>query len=332
MKKYIYILPLLVLLNSCFKEDIAVSPYIRGDITSNQIDYDVYKSQIYFDLSTNSIVKTNQNDEWDLGFQAYDNYYIRINSARDLAIQDLGQVDFDVVTEALAKDQYKRDVPTGNMDSSAIGMWWEVKDGKIQSKMHIYVIDRGRNNDHSKGGIWKMMILGADESGFTVKFSELKSNVIDTLYIPRIDGYNYITMSFENNGVVNNLEPPSESWDILFTTYTELFDIPGFEIYPVRGVLLNDRYCKAEADSLTNFEDLTSEIAQMAQYQNTRNIIGYNWKDIDINTGVYTINPYKKYLIKDTEGFIYKMRFIGFQKIIDGKAEKGYPEFEFKLL
>lgn len=332
MKKYIYILPLLVLLNSCFKEDTAVTPYKRGDITSNQIGYDVYKSQIYFDLSTNSIVKTNENDEWDLGFQAYDNYYIRINSARDLAIQDLGQVDFDVVTEALAKDQYKRDVPTGNMDSSAIGMWWEVKDGKIQSKMHIYVIDRGRNNDHSKGGIWKMMILGADESGFSVKFSELKSNVIDTLYIPRIDGYNYITMSFENNGVVNNLEPPSESWDILFTTYTELFDIPGFEIYPVRGVLLNDRYCKAEADSLTNFEDLTSEIAQKAQYQNTRNIIGYNWKDIDINTGVYTINPYKKYLIKDTEGFIYKMRFIGFQKIIDGKAEKGYPEFEFKLL
>ncbi|MER3330229.1 MAG: HmuY family protein, partial [Candidatus Kapaibacterium sp.] len=318
----------------CFKEDSAVNPFDRGDITSNQVEMNgKYEYQVYFDLSSNTVVKSNFYGLWDLSFQAYDDYYIRTNAARDMAVQDLGVVDFETVTDALDKEQYKRDVPTGNMDSSAIGKWWEVKDDKIQSKNHVYVIDRGRSHDRSRGGIWKMMILDADESGFTIKFSELKSNEIDTLFIPRTEGYNYITMSFENGGFVNNLEPPSDTWDILFTKYTEFFDVPGFEIYPVTGALLNDRLCEvAEADSTIEFSELTTEVAQMADFTKVRNEIGYNWKEVDINTGVYTVNAFKKYLIRDPEGFVYKLRFIGFQKVIDGKAEKGYPEFEFKLL
>lgn len=334
MKKYIYILPLLVLLNSCFKEDNAVQPYKRGDITSNQVEMGTkYEHQVYFDFSTNSVVKTNLFDEWDLSFQAYDSYYIKMNLGRDMSLQDLGAVDFDTVTTAQNIDQYRRDVPSGNMDSSAIGKWWEEKDGKVQSKNHVYVIERGKNFNRTPGGLWKMMILGANESGFTIQFSKLKSGITDTLFIPRTDGYNYITMSFDNGGVVNNLEPPSESWDIYFTTYTEFFDIPGFEIYPVRGALLNDRLCEAaEADSVMDFSDLTIEIAQKTQFTKTRNVIGYDWKIVDINTGVYTVNGNKKYLIRDPEGFIYKLRFVGFHRIQNGKAEQGYPEFEFKLL
>ncbi len=334
MKKYLFILPLLVFLNSCFKEDIAVNPFPRGDVDSNQVEMGGrYIQQVYFDFSTNSIVKTNLFDEWDLGFQAYDDYFIRMNLGRDMSLQDLGQVNFDDVTEALGKEQNIYDVPSGLLDSTAIGKWWEVKNGKIYSKNHVYVINRGRNTDRKQEGIYKMMILGADENGFTIKFSELKSNIIDTLFIPRTDGYNFITMSFANGGDVNYLEPRSESWDIMFTKYIVFFDVPGFEIYSVTGALLNDRLCEAvEADSTIEFSELTTEVVQKTQFTKLRNAIGYEWKQVDINTGVYTVNSYKKYLIRDPEGFVYKLRFVGFQKIIDGKAEKGYPEFEFKLL
>ncbi len=334
MKKLLYIFPILLLLNSCFKEDDAVTPYPRGDVTSNQVEMGgKYHYQVYFDLSTNSVVKTNLFDEWDLGFQAYDNYYIRMNLGREMTLQDLGPVDFDNVIEALDKTHNVYDVPSGNLDSTAIGKWWEVEGGKIQSKNHVYVINRGRNTNRKPDGIYKMMILGADESGFTIKFSELKSNIIDTLFVPRTNGYNFITMSFANGGEVNYLEPPSESWDIHFTPYIEFFDVPGFEIYTVRGALINDRLCEAaEADSTIEFDELILDAAQMTEFTQKRNVIGHNWKDVDINTGVYTVNPMKKYLIRDPEGFVYKLRFIGFQKVIDGKAEKGYPEFEFKLL
>lgn len=335
MKKIILLISLALALNSCFKEDSAVSPFDRGDVTSNQINLNgkYYEDQVYFDLSSNSVVRTNKFGEWDLGFQTYDSYFIMLNSARVMAVQDLGEVEFESVTKALAKDLYVRDVPNGNMDSSAIGKWWVKSGDKIVSKNHVYIVDRGTSNDGKKSGVRKMKILGATEAGFTIIFSELNATDIDTVFIPRIENRNYNTFSFDDGGKVNDLEPPADTWDIVFTKYTELFDVVGFEVYPVTGALLNVRNCKvAELDSLSDFSTITSDAIQTANFTKKRDEIGYDWKDVDINTGVYTVKGLKKYLVKDTDGFVYKLRFIGFQKIIEGKAEKGFPEFEIKLL
>ncbi len=335
MKKILLILlPVALLLTSCFDEDIAVTPLQRGDVQSSQVEMNKrYENQIYFDLHTNSVVSTNKYGEWDLGFQAYDSCYIRLNSARIMAVQDLGKVDFASVTSESDEIDYKRDVPSGNRDSMAIGKWWTEKDGEIISKEHVYIIDRNRSHDRTEGGLRKMKVLSADEDICTFIFAELSSNQIDTVVVPRNEMHNYITVSLDGKGSITNLQPESDEWDLLFTQYTELFDVPGFEVYPVRGVLINSRYCEVvEADSTITFDELTSESINEYVFTNRKDVIGYGWKQPDINTGVYTVNPLKKYIIRDTEGFYFKLRFIGFNKIIDGRAERGYPEFEIKLL
>lgn len=335
MKKLLLtLLPIALFLTSCFEEDKAVTPLPRGDVQSNQVEMKGnYENQIYFDLGSNSVVSTNKYGEWDLGFQAYDSYYVRLNSARNMALKDLGKVDFASVTEEFDDIEYKRDVPSGNKDSLAIGKWWVEQGGGIVSKEHVYIVKRNRSHDRTKGGLRKIKIISANENEFVFMFAELNSTIADTVVVPRNNMYNFITVSLDGKGSVTNLEPRSDEWDILFTTYTELFDVPGFEVYPVRGALINMRYCKVvEADSTITFDELTSESIGEYEFTNKRDGIGYNWKQVDINTGVYTVNPLKKYIIRDTEGFYYKLRFIGFQKIVDGKAEKGYPEFEIKLL
>ena len=95
MKKLLLLLPIAILLTSCFEEDIAVTPLDRGDVQSNQVEMNrKYENQIYYDLKSNSVVSTNKYGEWDLGFQCYDSLYVRLNSARIMAVQDLGVVDF----------------------------------------------------------------------------------------------------------------------------------------------------------------------------------------------------------------------------------------------
>ena len=84
-----------------------------------------------------------------------------------------------------------------------------------------------------------MKIISADEEKFVFMFAELNSTTADTVVVPRNDMYNSITVSLDGSGSVTNLEPASTEWDILFTKYTELFDVPGFEVYPVTGVLIN---------------------------------------------------------------------------------------------
>lgn len=334
MKKVILFLPLLLLLNACFEVDKAVTPYDRGDITTNQVDLgSKYVYQIYFDFSTNSVVSKNHYGAWDLGFQAYDSYYLQLNSSRIMKVKDLGVVDFDKIDGSVKYKDFVTDVPSGNIDSCAFGKWWTDEAGKIVSKMHTYIVNRGTGDDRRKDGLVKMMILGADINGYTIMFSKLDAKVADTLYVPRNDEYNYITVSLDSGGVVNNLEPKSKDWDIVFTRYTQLFDVPGFEVYPVTGILLNSRLCYvAEADSTIEFSELTADDIPTEKFTQRRDEIGWDWKQVDINTGTYTVNSMKKYLLKDKDGFIYKLRFIGYQKIIDGRAEKGYPEFEFKLL
>jgi hypothetical protein len=334
MKKLILLLAISVFLTSCFDEDIAVTPLDRGDVVSNQVEMmGKYENQVYFDLGSNTTVSTNKYGEWDLGFQSYDSYHIRLNSARNMAVQDLGKVDFASVNAESDEIEYKRDVPSGNKDSMVIGKWWLEENGELISKEHVYIVDRKRSHDRTRGGLRKIKILSANENKFVFIFAELNSSESDTVVVPRNEMYNFITVSLDGKGSVTNLEPRSDEWDIVFTKYTELFDVPGFEVYPVTGALINTRYCEVvEADSTISFDELTSESIGEYVLTNKRDEIGWDWKQVDINTGVYTVNPLKKYIISDTEGFYYKLRFIGFQKIVDGKAEKGYPEFEIKLL
>lgn len=335
--KIIILLTLCLSLSSCFEADNAVTPYDRGDVNTNQIEMNSnYENQIYFDMSSNTQVSSNKYGDWDLGFQSFDSYYIRQNTARVMNIVDLGEVNFDEVNENTALGETLIDVPSGNLDSTAIGKWWvEIDNGNVISKNHIYVIDRGSSHDRKskKSKKVKMKILGANESEFTIIFAEFGSTIIDTVKIKRIENRNFVTFSFDDGGKVNDLEPPSDSWDLLFTRYVELFDVEGFEVYPVTGVLINTRYCLvAEGDSTVDFKEITANSISELKLTNKRDEVGYDWKIVDINTGVYTLNPSKKYIIKDTEGFYYKLRFTSFYKVINENVEKGYPEIEFKLL
>ena len=62
---------------------------------------------------------------------------------------------------------------------------------------------------------------------------------------------------------------------------------------------------------------------------NQSDVIGYDWKYYDFDDGVYTIEPDHNYVIRDRDGFIYKLRYIDFYSDL---GEKGYPTFEFVRL
>ena len=57
--------------------------------------------------------------------------------------------------------------------------------------------------------------------------------------------------------------------------------------------------------------------------------IGYDWKIFDFENGKYIIDVQRVFIVKSTEGFYYKLRFIDFYNQ-DGL--KGYPKFEFQKL
>ena len=146
---------------------------------------------------------------------------------------------------------------------------------------------------------------------------------------------NFTCFSFADGGQQLFFEPAVDSWDILFTQYTTLLYTDEGDPYPylVTGVLLNRKNVETVIDSLNEFSDITISETEGKVFSHVLDYIGYDWKDLvgDVNSGnvSYTIVPGRSYIIKNRNGFFYKLRFTGFYNTL---GEKGFPTIEFKLL
>jgi hypothetical protein len=129
-------------------------------------------------------------------------------------------------------------------------------------------------------------------------------------------------------------EPSSLHWDLLFTQYTTLLFTDVGDPYPylVTGVLLNPLLVVVAMDSISGFEDITFERAQSMDFSKQADGIGYLWKEYDFDDGSYTVNSKIIYVIRDTRGFYYKLRFKDFYKLLNNRLQKGYPSFEYQKL
>ena len=77
------------------------------------------------------------------------------------------------------------------------------------------------------------------------------------------------------------------------------------------------------------FSNITYEFAELQTLSENINTIGYRWKEFNFSTSSYIIFPQMNYIIKDSEGFYYKLHFIDFYDI---SGNKGNPKWEFQRL
>lgn len=325
MKKVLLGLALVILLASCERDEIPVAPHDPGDVLTSQVEMSSdYKWQVYFDLSTNSIVGENLKVMWDLGFETSANgYHVVLNAAKLMYAYPTGKTDFATVTDTSGiAANHTWDEASGNLDSTAIGDW--------RNNGEVYIIDRGYNELGQHRGYRKAIFKSVDESGYTLRFAKLDGTEDTTMTITKDDAYNFAFFSFNNGGGVLPIEPPKETWDLVFTQYTHIFyDEVPVTPYLVTGCLLNRNNTKAILDNTIAFEDITFEYAESKMLSSNINGIGYDWKFYDFDTGSYLVFSEMNYIIQDAEGYFYKLHFIDFY---DAQGQKGSPKFEFQKL
>ena len=99
--------------------------------------------------------------------------------------------------------------------------------------------------------------------------------------------------------------------------------------YQVNGALLNPNGITALVDSVTSYNQIDLAFAQSLTLSHFRNAIGYDWKYYDFNEQTYKVKPHFSYVIRDREGYFWKMRFLDF---FNAQGEKGHPKFEYQRL
>lgn len=330
MRQIAIYLFLLIAMTSCFEEDEMVPPHNPGNLMVGEVELtETYKYQVFFDLETNTSVRSNLISAWDLGFEASDSgWHVILNTSKMMLAGNTGLTDFESVTKNPGIEM-NFDPSDGNLDSTAIGQWYGLNDREPFSHGHVYIVDRGIDENYNQPGLKKVVFDLHDRDTYLVRFADLDGKNEQTVTIPKNDAVNFVCLSFDN-GVVD-IEPGKNEWDLQFGKYSTLLFTNDGQPYPylVTGVQLNPNQTLAVMDTTYAFDEINLEIAEELPLISQKDVIGYEWKVYDFDNAVYTVLPDKLYILKDTEGYFYKLRFIDYY---NQTGEQGYPAFEFLRL
>lgn len=325
------LLLLLTGLGSCFKEDTPVPPYVWNG-QSFTCPVSIYTHQLYVDLSSGMIGAQVPIGAWDLAFEsAAGKHRIFVNSGNLLGISHTGKFDLGETVFPAASLHYRYDKSDGNPDSTAIGDWVTITDS-VRYTGEVYLL--GKYDGVEYTALQKIMFQEVTDTSYLIQYAVPGAqDGFASLVIPKDTSCSYTYFSFQD-GVVK-VEPAKQDWDLLLTQYmTTLYTSDSIPTpYFVRGVLLNPYQTTAVLDTNVVFESATLADAAGLAFKSDRDVIGYDWKDVKVNTQTnsaeYFVRPNYTYFIRDNAGNLFKLRFTGFY---NQALETGYPSFNYLKL
>lgn len=117
-------------------------------------------------------------------------------------------------------------------------------------------------------------------------------------------GRNYVYISLENNTIIDR-EPPSNTWDLLFTRYMAFVPFPVPSMYPVAGVLQNHDIPVQRVNGVDpSFSDWAA-----GTFSPLINRIGFDWKNFNQNTFQWEYATDRVHFARDRAGNIWKLVF-----------------------
>ena len=276
--------------------------------------------QTFFDLGTESFVKTHDKYSWDFSLSCLEGVNeIYLNSSLFMKAQVLPQ-GFNHKPTIPDLDDLRADHHEWIPDSMSLG-------GLINSGQ-IAGVDMGTNADGSKRGFKKIEVnYNESTETYTIRYSSLNGKKRDSISIKKDPLYNSIEFSLATNSIVY-ATPPKDAYDFYLGQYTYQFYEP-FTEYLVVGVILNPTMTVAALDESRDFGQITRGDIDSYQFSSRRDAIGHEWKAYNIDEGFYRIFPNINYIIKDHEGIYYKIHFLDYY---NEQAVSGSPKFEVQRL
>jgi len=216
------------------------------------------------------------------------------------------------------------------------------------SNNNVYIVHLGNeipttnngslNTTGDSRGFMKVRVL-TDGNSYTIQYATL-SNTTDfsQITVTKNNSYNLTAVSLTDEQIVSG-EPMSSDWDIDFGGVFSYYGFQGpiaagltFSDYTVHNTLggVGLYQISVEDDSTpsyTNFE--YADINEASFDYSDRAVIGSGWRSVDFMTGQTSVRDNRYYIIKDTAGNYYKLRFTAVES---DTGERGNPQFQYELL
>lgn len=274
-----------------------------------------YTNQAWYSLN-NGTLSTNTSADWDMGFQINGfSAPILFNTANgaELYIYPNGDTSAWATLDttgmsswtATYNDDKSWDIGAfnGTLSSDPFDLGW----GKYNQVTHYVTGDSLYIAKMANGQIKKIWIDRLAGGKYYFKVADLNgSNMVNkVLTKANFTGKNFGYYSIVNDSIID-IEPMSNSWDLVFTKYTTFIPTP----YGVTGIAQN---IGVEAVKVHPVNDVST-------YQNYSNhtfnadfaTIGYDWKTFDFATFSYLIDDSTVYFVKTQDSAVWKVVMTGF--------------------
>lgn len=279
-----------------------------------------YADQVFYSLE-NDEQATNPLADWDLGFEINGfNSSILVNTAKGLTVYEtpvavdawetLTTPDVENWTLISNSDQdWSAGALThGNNLSEPMGfhLGW----GEYSMDTHFVVGDKVYVIEVAPDVYIKLRIDALISGVYTFTYADLDGGneqakeLVKSEFAGKNFGYFNLT-----SGSTVDLEPAAASWDLLFTKYTAMVENEGEIIpYNATGVLQNKEVGAIEVDGV----DPALATWAGAEFDPAINIVGYDWKSINMSTFLWDIDADRTYFVNDRAGNIWKIVFSAF--------------------
>ena len=213
---------------------------------------------------------------------------------------------------------------------------------------NVYIVNLGNevpttnngslNTTGDARGFMKVRVL-TDGNTYTIQYAEL-TNTTDysEITVTKDGSYNITAVSLTDGQVVST-EPASSNWDIDFGGVFSYYGLQGtlaagltYSDYTTHNTLggVGLYEINVEDDSTPSYVDFTlANVSESNFVYNDRAVIGSGWRVVDFMTGETSVRENRYYIVKDTDGNIYKLRFTAVES---ETGERGYPQFQYELL
>jgi hypothetical protein len=237
------IVPLTVMVSSCFKEDQPVNPHAPGNYITDTVSLtDSYQYQEYYSLHDSSVVGSNIRSIWDLGFESSaDGWRVILNSSCFMKSAYLSGQTFGAAVDTTGAT-WLFNPSDGSADSLVAGKWFTLNGSDTIGTNRLLLIDRGVDVKGNPRGFSQLIIDSLVNGTYYFRIAAMNGTNPKSYSVNKIAGVNHALFSISAPSSIIT-EPQNTSWDLLFSQYTTLLFTDVGEPYPylVTGVLLNPK-------------------------------------------------------------------------------------------
>lgn len=210
---------------------------------------------------------------------------------------------------------FNRNADTANQFDYGWGFYDQLDNHNVNGDS-LYLMQAGT----SLFQVWieQYKTLPTDSSTWKFRIARLDGSEDTTIYINRAFFANKNFAYYEaRNRVVLDREPASNTWDIVFTRYTDSLDLGGgIGSNTTTGPLLNHGVTAARVLAVN--PDTVSYAPY--PYSNALNAIGWDWKTAPMGPGAWTVDSNRTYFIKTVSGDYYQLVFTSFTGSANSKT------------